>query len=148
MDRFSRDKYESVVHIIDDETFEKVQKMLDTKKRLAGKCKAVVEYYLTGKVFCLHCGASMFGVSGTNGSGEKRCYYWCKNRAKHKTCNKKNEKKDELENAVIDDVIEFVEKHLDRASQLLADFHSNNVTAQKIVILKNVLLQLTKSLKN
>ena len=118
--------------IIDDETFEKVQKMLETKKRLAGKQKAVIEYYLTGKIFCLHCGASMFGVSGTARNGEKKCYYWCKARAKQKACNKSNENKTELENAVIDDAIEFIEKHLDRASELLSKFHADNVTTQKI----------------
>ena len=79
--------------IIDDDLFEKVQNRLKTVQRYHSR-KLKTEYLLTGKAFCLHCGSSMVGISGTARNGEKKCYYACCQRYKYKSCNKSNEKKD------------------------------------------------------
>ena len=135
--------------IVDDVTFEKVQSMLAIKRRLTAKGKAKVEYELTGKVFCLHCGASMFGVSGTARNGEKKTYYACKARNKHKSCDKGNETKAELETAVINDTIEFMSKpeNLERASQKLAEFHAKNATTQNVKELEKRIEQIDREIE-
>ena len=120
--------------IVDDVTFAKVQEMLAKTKRLSAKGKAKVEYELTGKIYCLHDGSTMYGISGTARNGEKKTYYACKSRYKYKSCNKQNENKTDLETAVVADTEEFISKpeNLDRASQKLAEFHEKNITLEKI----------------
>lgn len=120
--------------IVDDATFQKVQEMLKKNYKIRAKQKAKVEYELTGSVFCMHDGSSMYGISGTARNGEKKTYYACKGRYKYKTCDKANESKTELEMAVVSrakaDCSDPV--FLERASQKLADFHAKNITTQKI----------------
>ena len=49
--------------IIDSETYEKVQKRLDSHKHTGGRLNAKTRYLLSGKVFCKDCGRSMVGNS-------------------------------------------------------------------------------------
>lgn len=87
--------------IIEDELFYKVQEQIElTKKRPAAK-KADIEYLLSGRLFCGHCESPMFGISGTSKTkGQKHRYYACRSQYNLKTCDKKYNKKDELEKAV------------------------------------------------
>lgn len=109
--------------IIDDETFERVQKRLEkNKKAPARKIQAgsEEEFLLTTKLFCGHCGATMIGDSGTGKSGKKYSYYTCSTRKRRKDgrkCDKKSVRKDELEryiveqtvaHVLVDDVIEYI----------------------------------------
>lgn len=94
--------------LIDRATFEKVQTRLDANSRQGAKNKANIEYLLTGKLFCGHCGSSMQGVSGTGRSGDRWCYYQCAGRRKHSGCTKKHEKKDFLEWYVVEQTLEYV----------------------------------------
>mgnify|MGYP000001822468 FL=1 len=74
--------------IIDDETFERVQKRLEkNKKAPARKIQAgsEEEFLLTTKLFCGHCGATMIGDSGTGKSGKKYSYYTCSTRKRVRT---------------------------------------------------------------
>ena len=58
-------------------------------------------YWLTGKLFCGHCGASMQGVSGTSKTrGKKHYYYYCKEQRRRK-CRKKPVQKSSIENIVL-----------------------------------------------
>ncbi len=94
--------------LVDNETFEKVQARLALNARSGAKNKAVIEYLLTGKLFCGHCGSSMQGVSGTGKSGNKWSYYQCAARRKRSGCKKKHEKKDFLEWYVVEQTVEYV----------------------------------------
>ncbi len=94
--------------IVDKETFEKVQALLVKNKRAPSRHKAEDDYILTTKLFCGHCGAIMNGESGTSKTGRKHYYYKCVNSRRHK-CKKKPVKKDVIENAVINAIIEFLE---------------------------------------
>jgi DNA invertase Pin-like site-specific DNA recombinase len=78
--------------IVDEDTFKAVQELLERKKPYARDA----DYVLTGKLFCGHCGAAMVGVSGTSRTGKLHTYYSCQNRRPH-LCDKKNERKEELE---------------------------------------------------
>lgn len=82
--------------IIDEELFAAVQKRL---LRPAGTCKAHVNYYLSGKLFCGECYSPMRAERG-NGKGGTYFYYKCANRAAHK-CAAKAIRKEALESLVI-----------------------------------------------
>lgn len=94
--------------LIDKATFDKVQERIAQNKRAGGTKKARMEYLLTGKLFCGHCGAHMIGESGRGRSGDMFYYYSCYNRKRNRTCEKKNEKKDYLEWYVVEQTIEYV----------------------------------------
>lgn len=92
--------------IISEEQFLEIQKKFKENKRKGGqKSKGLDEngaprYWLTGKLYCGHCGTTMQGVSGTSRNGDTHYYYYCKHHRKH-MCKKKNIKKKQIENAVI-----------------------------------------------
>ena len=67
-----------------------------------------VDYLLTGKAFCGHCGAAMIGDSGTSKSGTRHYYYTCQARKARKGCDKKSLQKDYLEAVVVDFVLDHV----------------------------------------
>ncbi len=86
--------------IVDRDVFDKAQTMLQRNRRAPGRMKAPEQYLLTGKLFCGHCGSIMNGESGHSQTGAIYNYYKCTER-RQKTCNKKTERKDELEKAVV-----------------------------------------------
>jgi site-specific DNA recombinase len=104
--------------IIDKDTFFKVQDLLNRKarRRMNGN-----NFLLTTKLYCGHCGSYMVGDSGTSATGKTYTYYICNN----KECDKKRDRKEELERFVVDvtaDTVlddETIEKIADNAVALL-----------------------------
>jgi hypothetical protein len=94
--------------IVDKFLFDKVQTMLKKNYTSRARGKANVDFLLSGKLFCGHCGESMIGESGTSKSGKKYYYYKCSEKKLKHTCDKENEKKDWLENVVIKTTVEKV----------------------------------------
>lgn len=94
--------------IIDKETFNKVQQRLARRQHAPAALKAREEYILQGKAFCGHCGARMVGVSGTGKLGTKYHYYACGEAYKNHTCNKHTEKKEMLEQLIVELTLEYV----------------------------------------
>ena len=94
--------------IIDKELFEKVQKIRKKNYSLRAKGKADIEYILSGKLFCGHCGNTMIGISGTSKTGKKHYYYTCSTRRDKHTCNKEHERKEWLEDIVVKTTVEQV----------------------------------------
>lgn len=94
--------------IVDEDVFNKAQEMLKKNKRESGRMKAPMQYLLTGKVFCGHCGSPMAGESGTGQKGTIYNYYKCQDRKKRRNCTKANEKKDWLEKVVVQATIEKI----------------------------------------
>ena len=70
--------------------------------------QGAVDFLLTGKAYCGHCGASMIGDSGTSKSGLRHYYYSCQAHKARKGCTKKSTSKDWLESAVVDFVLDHV----------------------------------------
>ncbi len=91
---------EAIPRIIDDETFNTVQEILDKNKKAPARARAKTEYLLTTKLFCGHCKDMMTGVSGKSHTTAKHHYYICNNRKK-KLCDKKTVRKDFIEGLVI-----------------------------------------------
>lgn len=87
--------------IISKELFEAVQEQLKKVARAPAAARTDVDYLLTGKLFCGHCGSAMVGESGTGKSGRKFYYYACIKRKRQKACDKKPVKKDWIEETVI-----------------------------------------------
>ena len=99
--------------IIDSETYEKVQKRLDTHKHTGGRLNAKTLYLLSGKVFCKDCGRSMVGNSVHCGRS-KALYitYRCPNKRRY--CSNKETNRDYLEGYVIS----LLEKEIFSASAM------------------------------
>ena len=94
--------------IISKDLFDRVQSRLKHNARSRASGKAQEDYLLTGKLFCGHCGKLMVGESGTSRSGKVHHYYKCNTRKYTHKCNKKNERKDWVEDAVVKYTIETV----------------------------------------
>ena len=88
------------LRIVEPELFQQVQEILASKTKAPQRGRAGTHFALTEKLYCGHCGAPVFGDSGTSRTGETRYYYTCRNRKKHKTCNKRSIPKDVLEQTV------------------------------------------------
>ena len=100
--------------IIDRDTFERVQKRLEKNARRPASNKAIENYLFTGKIYCGECGRPMVGESGRGSKGKVYHYYACaskkkKNRYKDiKECDKKNEKKEVLEEYIVNQTLQYI----------------------------------------
>lgn len=88
--------------IITKELKKQVRERLAANAKFPGHAKAKIEYLLHGKLFCGECGAPMVGECGRSRSGTVHYYYSCAARKKQHTCKKRNERKDELEQYIVD----------------------------------------------
>lgn len=94
--------------IIGEELFAAVQEQLDKNKKARARKKSEVEFLLTTKLYCGHCGMGMIGDSGTGGRKSTYYYYTCVGKKRDKTCNKKSVPKDWIEDLVINETIRLV----------------------------------------
>lgn len=115
---------DGIPRIIDDETFNNTQAIMQKNKKAPARARAKTEYLLTTKLFCGHCKDMMTGYSGTSKTGKLHSYYMCNN-AKRKTCDKKAVQKDYIEDLVIE-----------HARQILTDSNIKMI-AEKVVNLVN-----------
>ncbi len=88
--------------IIDEKTFERVQKRMTANRHAPAKTKATEEYLLTTKLFCGTCRRMMVGESGKSRNGTIHYYYKCSGNKKYKDCNRKAIKKHWIEDTVIE----------------------------------------------
>lgn len=94
--------------ILDKQTFDEVQEILANKKHPRGRRRNVEDYMLTGKLFCGHCGSPMVGICGTSKNGERHYYYLCQGKHNKNGCEKKNERKEQIEQAVIESLKKLI----------------------------------------
>ena len=108
--------------IIDHETWEKAQETMKVNQKNPSRRDLDVDFMLTGKLFCGHCGGPMSGISGTSRNGDAHYYYTCSSRHK-KTggngCKKKNVRKEWIEGIVLQHVRHILEK--DELLEAIAD---------------------------
>lgn len=97
--------------IIDQETFDIVQKRLKINEHAPAASKAKVDYLLSSKLFCGHCGGKMVGVSGTSMTGKQYFYYYCQSQRQH-LCTKTPLQKDAIERAVAQRAAEMLTPEL------------------------------------
>ena len=144
-------KRDIISPIIDTDVFEKVQAIIKKNERSGAAKKAKVNYLLSGKLFCGHCGSPMVADSGTSKSGKVYNYYKCNKRTREKSCDKIIEKKEILEKAVVSEVVKNILKPevLDSIAKKIAELmlaqYDNNA---KLLELQEKLKTTEKSIKN
>lgn len=95
--------------IIDQNLWNKAQERVKASRTMRQTFKAPDPYLLTGKIYCGCCGAPMIGESGHSHTGKIYNYYKCqKQKREAKSCEKKPEKKDIVEEMVIKTVADHV----------------------------------------
>ena len=100
---------DAIPPLVSMELFEEVQVKISKNKKAPARRKAEDDYLLTTKLFCGHCGALMFGESGTSRTGDVHRYYKCVAAKKRKSCNKKTVRKQWLEDLVINETIKLIQ---------------------------------------
>ena len=140
--------------IIDNETFQKVQDKIKMNRKNGSGNKAKVEYLLRGKIFCGHCGSPMLGDTGGSSTGKKYSYYTCATR-KHKyyypdsvDCKKKNEKKDIIEQYVVEQTVNYVldPDHASYIADSVVKEYKKEFSESGITEMKKTLSRLDKEL--
>ena len=116
--------------IIEDDLFYKVQEIMEKNRKAPARARAKEEYLLTTKLFCGHCKEMMTGYAGTSHTSAVHHYYICNNRKK-KLCDKKNVRKDFIEQLVIDECRKLLTaENIDRiAREVVAISESERDTA-------------------
>lgn len=99
---------DGVPAIIDKELFEEVGRRLKKNGEAPSRGKAKVDYLLSGKLFCGHCGNTMNGESGTSKTGRVHNYYTCYTRKRQGHCDKKPLRKELIEMWVAQDAMEML----------------------------------------
>lgn len=99
---------DAIPALIDKDTFRRVQEMLTVNAEAPAKSKAKVEYLLSQKLFCGHCGAKFVGDGGVGKHGKPYYYYTCGNRKYGNGCNKKSIKKELIEDTVAEEAVKLL----------------------------------------
>lgn len=122
--------------------------MLTRNQKHAGHNKAKMEYLLTTKLFCGHCGAPMVGVSARSKTGKMYYYYSCNN-ARIKACRKKNEQKERIEEAVIRKCQELLtEENIRRISANVAAVAKREQESSELRRLNRLLKECKTAIEN
>ena len=100
---------DAIPPLIPMELFEEVQVKISKNKKAPARRKAEDDYLLTTKLFCGHCGALMFGESGTSRTGETYRYYKCASAKKKTGCTKKAVRKQWLEDLVVNETMKLIQ---------------------------------------
>ena len=149
-------RFEEIVHddaippIVDHSTFEKVQELMKVNQRAPSHKWTYMDFILTEKLFCGHCGEPMIGVSGVSCNGNKYGYYDCRKHRK-KQCNKKPARKDWIENVVIRRTVQLL--HEEGLLEFIADktfeFYQSQQQAQtERKVLEKSLADINKAINN
>lgn len=142
---------DGVPTIIDREQFDRVQARIAANRKAPAREKAKVDYLLSGKLYCGHCGAGMAGESGTGKSGQKHYYYICVNKKRAKTCDKKTVRKDWLEKLVVDATVKYVlqPEKIDMIAQKCVEVQAKDVSqSNELVSLQKQLAETRKAVQN
>lgn len=103
--------------IITREVYDAVQEIRKERNAFAGRHRSNNDFQLTGKLFCGHCLSPMVGISGKGRHGDVHYYYSCNGKRLQKICNKKNVRKEFIEEEVTrailavvlkDDMVEWI----------------------------------------
>lgn len=119
--------------IIEKEMFEKVQVKLKANQHKAARNKAKVDYLLSGKLFCGHCGGAMTGETRRY-RGREYGYYVCSHAKQKKGCTKKTIRQEKIEAAVIANLQEmiFSETAIENIAKWLYDGMQSNAKGESL----------------
>lgn len=136
--------------IVDKETFETVQRRLIANGEAPARGKAKVEYLLSQKMFCGHCGSLMVGETGWGRGGKIYNYYSCSKRKRFNSCDKKPLPKDFIERAVVEDTLSlFTPERIEWLADMAIKQNREDIESDKIIPpLKEELKDLEKKTTN
>lgn len=135
--------------IIDEETFERAQKRLETNKRAPARAKSDERYHLFGKAFCGLCGANLVGESGRGKMGVLYHYYNCINKKRFRSCCKRNERKDFLEWYVVEQTCEYVltPARIGIIAKSIVDKYDDEFSDSRVVALEKRIARLDREIQ-
>ena len=107
------------------------------------------EHLLTGKLFCGHCGKMMTAGSGTSKTGKRYDYYTCNGRRLHQ-CEKKNEPKQPLEDAVISTLrdLVFSDEFIERVTDYFMEWQEKDEDSLTLQGMKDNLARCERAISN
>ena len=92
--------------LIEKEVYDAVNHIVRHRQTLHARQRENGEYLLTGKIFCGKCLGPMVGISGKGRWGKDFFYYSCNTKRLQKKCDKKNVRRDQIEEEVTRAVLE------------------------------------------
>ena len=134
--------------IIDPETFRLVQEKKSSNRY--GKHKEGIVYLLKNKLYCGYCNKIMSAETGTARNGEVLRYYKCYGKKKTSKCKKGNVKREVIEKAVVDSIIEaFNKTDLNQIAENIMLFNKEKIkTNNRINLLTAEKTEIDKSISN
>lgn len=134
--------------IIDDELFERVQRILDRNKKAPVRARGKEEYLLTTKMFCGYCREMMTGYGGTSKTGRKYHYYACKNTKKGQ-CQKKIVTKKYIEDRVVQECRKLLtENNIERISTEVAAACESDYDSSAVKRIKTAVQETNEAIEN
>jgi hypothetical protein len=137
--------------IIDEALYKKVGLNMDANNRRTSHFKSPMPFYLSGKLFCMHCGQPMNGESGT-GKTNVYYYYKCQSNKRNKgTCAKKVVRRDMLEDYIVEKIEQYILQRkyiMTVAADMSDNFNSAIKSDNELNLLKKEQAQNEKELQN
>ena len=99
---------DAIPAIVSKEQFDKVQQILNSRKRRPGAHSAKEIYLLSGKIFCGICGMAYTGHRKFNSQKKKYVVYSCGKNQRKKECIAKYIRREYIEGFVLDQISEHV----------------------------------------
>lgn len=131
--------------IVDEQLFYKCNAIMDKHKHRSRETKQDVNYILSGKLYCGHCGSNIVAECARSKTGKMYYYYKCINK-KHNTknCTGKTYPKQELEDYIFRNTVEHIltPKVIDQIAELVVNKFNSEIKKS------NALIRLEKELKN
>ena len=131
--------------IVSREVFDKVQERLDQCVHSNSANKAKVPYILQGKIYCGLCGSPMFGESGKSHTGVVHNYYSCYSRKRRKGCKKKIERKNELENYIFQQTLDYIltPSRMSEIAQAVVEEYNKEFSGSRVTELEKALAKVS-----
>ena len=137
--------------IVDKALFEEVQRMKEKRncRKNASKYPAV-DFLLTKKLFCGHCGSAMFGNSGTSKDNTRHYYYTCLSAKQKKGCHKRAIKKSYIEDLVINYVLDYVlsEEQIEKTADAVMKLAEEEIQVTPLSAMETEYAQVQKQIDN
>ncbi|MFV0275524.1 MAG: recombinase family protein [Bacilli bacterium] len=139
---------DGVPRIIEDDLFYQVQDMLLKNRKAPARGKGKLEYLLTTKLFCGYCKDMMIGYTGTSRTEKVYNYYSCK-KSQKKLCDKKNVRKDYIEDKIAQKVKEMLTKEsIDIITKSIIEANERQQDTANLKRLNNLLSKNEKQKSN
>ena len=125
---------DAVPRIINQETWSRAQVIRQAHKHAPGANKAKVNYLLSQKLVCGHCGSRMVGAYGKSSTnGQKYYYYVCPNARKH-TCVKTPVSKEGIEDKVAEHLAHrLTPEFIDQLAEMAVKANRDEINSDALI---------------